>query len=71
MNAARDLVLGQPVGWGVVASIAWSLGILAVFGPAGRAALPPGGLTSACAARPAGPSSRLTARPAPSQGGHP
>jgi ABC transporter DrrB family efflux protein len=33
VNAARDLVLGQPVGWGVVGSIAWSLGIVAVFGP--------------------------------------
>jgi ABC-2 type transport system permease protein len=33
VDAARDLVLGQPVGWGVVASIAWSLGIVAVFGP--------------------------------------
>jgi ABC transporter DrrB family efflux protein len=33
VNAARDLVLGQPVGWGVVASIGWSLGIVAVFGP--------------------------------------
>ena len=28
---ARDLVLGQPVGWGVGASVAWSLGIVAVF----------------------------------------
>jgi ABC transporter DrrB family efflux protein len=33
VDAARDLVLGQPVGWGVVASLAWSLGIVAVFGP--------------------------------------
>jgi len=33
VNAARDLVLGQPVGWGVAASVAWSLGIVAVFGP--------------------------------------
>ena len=33
VNTARDLVLGQPVGWGVAGSIAWSLGILAVFGP--------------------------------------
>ena len=33
VNAARDLVLGQPVGWGVVASIGWSLAIVAVFGP--------------------------------------
>ena len=33
VDAARDLVLGQPVGWGVLASIAWSAGIVAVFGP--------------------------------------
>jgi ABC transporter DrrB family efflux protein len=33
VDAARDLVLGQPVGWGVVGSLAWSLGIVAVFGP--------------------------------------
>jgi ABC-2 type transport system permease protein len=33
VDAARDLVLGRPVGWGVAGSIAWSLGILAVFGP--------------------------------------
>ncbi len=33
VNAARDLVLGQPVGWGVVAALGWSAGILAVFGP--------------------------------------
>ncbi len=33
VNVARDLVLGQPVGWGVVGSVAWSLGILAVFVP--------------------------------------
>ena len=33
VDAARDLVLGQPVGWGVVASIAWSAGIVALFGP--------------------------------------
>ena len=33
VDAARDLVLGQPVGWGVVGSIAWSLGIMAVFAP--------------------------------------
>jgi ABC-2 type transport system permease protein/oleandomycin transport system permease protein len=33
VDAARDLVLGQPLGWGAVASIAWSLGIVAVFGP--------------------------------------
>jgi len=33
VNAARDLVLGQPVGWGVVGALAWSAGILAVFGP--------------------------------------
>jgi ABC-2 type transport system permease protein/oleandomycin transport system permease protein len=33
VNAARDLVLGQPVGGGVLASLAWSAGLLAVFGP--------------------------------------
>jgi ABC transporter DrrB family efflux protein len=33
INAARDLVLGHPIGWSVVGSIAWSLGIIAVFGP--------------------------------------
>ena len=33
VNAARDLVLGQPVGWGVVGSIGWSLAIVAVFVP--------------------------------------
>jgi ABC transporter DrrB family efflux protein len=33
VGAARDLVLGDPVGWGAVASVAWSLGILAVFVP--------------------------------------
>jgi ABC-2 type transport system permease protein len=33
VDAARDLVLGQPVGWGVLASIAWSVGIVAVFAP--------------------------------------
>ena len=33
VDAARDLVLGQPVGWGVTASIAWSVGIVAVFAP--------------------------------------
>ena len=33
VDAARDLVLGQPVGWGVVTSLAWSAGIMAVFGP--------------------------------------
>ena len=33
VDAARDLVLGQPVGWGVVGSIAWSLGLVAVFVP--------------------------------------
>ena len=33
VNAARDLVLGQPVAWGVVGSIAWSLAIVAVFVP--------------------------------------
>ncbi|HET6953473.1 MAG TPA: ABC transporter permease [Acidimicrobiales bacterium] len=33
VDAARDLVLGQPVGWGVVGSLAWSAGLLAVFAP--------------------------------------
>lgn len=33
VNAARDLVLGQPVGWGVAGSIGWSLAIVAVFVP--------------------------------------
>jgi ABC transporter DrrB family efflux protein len=33
VDAARDLVLGQPAGWGVVASITWSVGIVAVFAP--------------------------------------
>jgi ABC-2 type transport system permease protein/oleandomycin transport system permease protein len=33
VNAARDLVLGQPVGWGVVASLAWSAALMAVFAP--------------------------------------
>ncbi|HEX6422310.1 MAG TPA: ABC transporter permease [Acidimicrobiales bacterium] len=33
VDATRDLVLGQPVGWGAAASVAWSLGIVAVFGP--------------------------------------
>jgi hypothetical protein len=33
VDAARNLVLDQPVGWSVVGAIAWSLGILAVFGP--------------------------------------
>jgi ABC transporter DrrB family efflux protein len=33
VDAARDLVLGRSVGRGIVASIAWSLGILAVFVP--------------------------------------
>jgi ABC-2 type transport system permease protein/oleandomycin transport system permease protein len=33
VNTARDLVLGHPVGWGVVASVAWSAGIAAVFVP--------------------------------------
>jgi ABC-2 type transport system permease protein/oleandomycin transport system permease protein len=33
VDATRDLVLGHPVGWGVVGSIAWSLGIVAVFAP--------------------------------------
>jgi ABC-2 type transport system permease protein len=32
-DAARDLALGQPVGGGVIASVAWSLAILAVFVP--------------------------------------
>jgi ABC-2 type transport system permease protein/oleandomycin transport system permease protein len=33
IDAARHLVLGQPVGWSVVGSIVWSLGIVAVFAP--------------------------------------
>jgi len=33
VDAARDLILGQPVGWGVVNSLAWSAGLLAVFAP--------------------------------------
>jgi ABC-2 type transport system permease protein/oleandomycin transport system permease protein len=33
IDAARNLVLDQPVGWSVVGSIAWSLGLIAVFGP--------------------------------------
>jgi ABC-2 type transport system permease protein/oleandomycin transport system permease protein len=33
VDAARDLVLGNSLGWGVLASIAWSLGIIAVFAP--------------------------------------
>jgi ABC-2 type transport system permease protein/oleandomycin transport system permease protein len=33
VNAARDLVLGYPAAGNVVGSIAWSVGILAVFGP--------------------------------------
>ena len=33
VNAARDLVLGYPAAGNVIASIAWSVGILAVFGP--------------------------------------
>jgi ABC transporter DrrB family efflux protein len=33
VDAARNLVLGQAIGWSVVGSIAWSLGIIAVFGP--------------------------------------
>jgi ABC-2 type transport system permease protein/oleandomycin transport system permease protein len=33
VDAARDLVLGHPVGWGVAGSIAWSLGLVAVFAP--------------------------------------
>jgi ABC transporter DrrB family efflux protein len=32
VDAARHLVLGQPVGWSAVASLAWSAGIVAVFG---------------------------------------
>ena len=33
VDAARNLALDQPIGWSVVGSIAWSLGIIAVFGP--------------------------------------
>src|SRR5262245_54163049 len=33
VNAARDLVLGYPAAGNVIASIAWSVGILAVFAP--------------------------------------
>src|SRR5262245_16753280 len=33
VNAARDLVLGYPAAGNVLASIAWSVGILAVFAP--------------------------------------
>jgi ABC-2 type transport system permease protein/oleandomycin transport system permease protein len=33
IDAARNLVLDQPIGWSVVGSIAWSLGLIAVFGP--------------------------------------
>jgi ABC transporter DrrB family efflux protein len=33
VDAARNLVLGQPTGWSVVGSLAWSLGLIAVFGP--------------------------------------
>ena len=33
VDAARDLVLGQPVGWKAAGSVAWSLAILAVFVP--------------------------------------
>jgi ABC-2 type transport system permease protein/oleandomycin transport system permease protein len=33
VDAARDLVLGQPVGWDVAGSVGWSLAILAVFVP--------------------------------------
>lgn len=33
VDAARDLVLGQGAGWSVIGSIAWSLGLIAVFGP--------------------------------------
>src|SRR5690606_19053970 len=47
VDAARDLVLGHPVGWGAAASLAWSLGIVAVFAPLAvrryRRALCPGG----------------------------
>jgi ABC transporter DrrB family efflux protein len=32
VDAARHLVLGQPVGWSAVASLAWSAAIVAVFG---------------------------------------
>jgi ABC-2 type transport system permease protein len=32
VDAARHLVLGQPVGWSAVASLGWSAGIVAVFG---------------------------------------
>jgi ABC-2 type transport system permease protein len=33
IDAARNLVLDQPIGWSVLGSIAWSLGLIAVFGP--------------------------------------
>jgi len=33
IDAARNLVLDQRIGWSVVGSIAWSLGLIAVFGP--------------------------------------
>jgi ABC-2 type transport system permease protein/oleandomycin transport system permease protein len=33
IDAARNLVLDQPIGWSVVGSIAWSLGLIAVFVP--------------------------------------
>jgi ABC-type multidrug transport system permease subunit len=33
VDAARNLVLDQAIGWSVVGSIAWSLGLIAVFGP--------------------------------------
>jgi ABC-2 type transport system permease protein/oleandomycin transport system permease protein len=33
IDAARNLVLDQPVGWSVVGSLLWSLGIVAVFAP--------------------------------------
>jgi ABC transporter DrrB family efflux protein len=33
VDAARNLVLDQAIGWSVVGSIAWSLGIIALFGP--------------------------------------
>jgi len=33
IDAARNLVLDQPVGWSVVGSLLWSVGIVAVFAP--------------------------------------
>ena len=33
IDAVRHLVLGTPVGWSVAASLLWSIGIVAVFGP--------------------------------------